>query len=124
MKKLFYLLPVLSSVAFYGGTNGKQAVTSLKHSVVNLKEEYIGMGGPIIAYKDGITGYEGAESLSPFFITRGDSVTHFGNRGQGPHDFIHPYVIQYLDGDVFGTYDMQTQTYKEVTVPGKDIPPG
>jgi len=105
MKNLFYLLLVLSYFACNESKKSNQVIKSLTHSDWQLKDEYIGRCGSIIAYKDGIIGSEGAQSLSPFFIIRGDSATQFGNRGQGPGDFLRPNQIQYLNEDVFGEYD-------------------
>ncbi|MDR1258650.1 MAG: TolB-like 6-bladed beta-propeller domain-containing protein [Tannerellaceae bacterium] len=93
----------------------------LLHSILHLNNEYIGNGGAIIAYNEGIVGIEEAGSLAPFFnidIQEGNHILiHFGNRGQGPEDFIRPYPIQYINEDVFGAYDIISKTYKEITIP-------
>jgi hypothetical protein len=93
---------------------------------VNLKEEFIGNGGAVIAYKDGMAGIEESGSLPPFFFLsekeHAHTYTHFGRRGQGPDEFIRPYPIQYLDDDVFGVYELMLKTYREVTVPRNGSP--
>jgi hypothetical protein len=98
----------------------------LYHTNAGLNEEYIGGGGAIIAYNNGIIGIEESGPLPPFFLlsTNGKTPTymHFGNRGQGPEEFIHPYPIQYLDENTFGVYDLMLKMYKEVTVPTEAAP--
>ncbi|MDR1897034.1 MAG: TolB-like 6-bladed beta-propeller domain-containing protein [Prevotellaceae bacterium] len=121
MKKILFLLLFLSCIGCrYSNNNYKLLI----HSDLKLNSEYIGKGGAIIAYQGGIVGIEESGSLSPFFAitTNGEShsLTHFGNRGQGPDDFVHPYPIQYIDEDVFGVYDMMLKQFKEVSVPQKE----
>jgi hypothetical protein len=99
----------------------------LLHSILHLSNEYVGSGGAIIAYNEGIVGIEEAGSLQPFFNidiqkeNQSHIFTRFGNRGQGPEDFIRPYPIQYINEDVFGTYDITSKTYKEITIPKADV---
>jgi hypothetical protein len=94
----------------------------LHYTVPDLSEEYVGSGGAIIACGDGIVGIEEAGALPPFFRLSEKAGTatcrHFGTRGQGPEEFVHPYPIQSLGENTFGVYDMMLKTYTEVSAPG------
>ncbi|MDR1202029.1 MAG: TolB-like 6-bladed beta-propeller domain-containing protein [Tannerellaceae bacterium] len=120
MKKTVFFLLTLCCLSCHTDKN-KGDNQILLHSILYLNDEYIGRGGAIIAYKGGIVGIEEAGSLAPFFNIdiQGENhiLTHFGNRGQGPEDFIRPYPIQYINEDVFGAYDITSKTYKEITIP-------
>jgi hypothetical protein len=120
MKKNFCFLLILCCISCH---SGKKNVANkiLFHSILQLSDEYVGKGGAIIAYNEGIVGIEEAAPLSPFFnitIQEGNHIlAHFGNRGQGPEDFIRPYPIQYINEDTFGAYDFASKAYKEVAIP-------
>jgi hypothetical protein len=122
MKKIVFFLLTLCCLSCRSDKNNVDNPI-LFHSALHLNNEYIGNGGAIIAYNEGIVGIEEAGSLQPFYnidIQEGIQehiVTHFGNRGQGPEDFIRPYPIQYINEDVFGAYDISSQTYKEIAIP-------
>jgi hypothetical protein len=94
----------------------------LFHSDIRLNDEYVGRGGDIISYNEGIIGIEESGSSAPLYVidTVKNQLTAFGIRGQGPNDFLHPYPLQYIDEDKFGVYDMLSNTYKEVVIPKHD----
>jgi hypothetical protein len=118
-KTIFFLLALCCFSCHSDKNKGSDRI--LQHSILPLNDEYIGRGGTIIAYNGGIVGIEEAGALAPFFsidIQEGKPIlTHFGNRGQGPEDFIRPYPLQYINEDVFGAYDITSKTYKEITLP-------
>jgi len=95
----------------------------LSHTTLQLDEEFITQGGMIVAFDDGIVGVEESGSLLPFFFIGQDGVTcgHFGNRGQGPEDFIRPYPIQYIREGVLGVYDLMFKSFREIEVHKNDF---
>jgi hypothetical protein len=121
MKQLFYFSAVMYCMSCSAPVKEHSTHTLLHHINIRLNEEFIGNGGAFIAYDDGITGIEESGSMPPFFSLSAKekmhTYIHFGNRGQGPEEFIHPSLIQYLDKNVFGAYDLVTKTYGEVAIP-------
>ena len=70
----------------------------LKHKEIDLNENIIGYAGFLDLYENRIIGIELAQSLPPFYCLVQNDVTRntfyrFGNRGQGPYDFIHVYSV-------------------------------
>jgi hypothetical protein len=65
-------------------------------------------------------GLEASNALPPLFSLstkeKTPTYTHFGNRGQGPEEFIWPHSIQYIDENTFGVYDGMLKVYREITV--------
>ena len=120
MKNKHLLFLLLCCFSWNSCNNKKTDYKLLAHSSLNSSNEYLGSGGAIIAYNNGIIGIEEASSLPPFFTVKTNNKDshffHFGNRGQGLDDFIRPYPIQYLDDNTFGVYDMASKTYKEVYI--------
>ena len=104
-------------------SNSKNSIerTILNHEKINLSEEFVGYGGFLEYYKNKIFGVEIAPSLPPFFCLIKNEEKHslfrFGNRGQGPNDFNHPYSVQYVDDETVGVMDLSTRTYCEFVIP-------
>jgi hypothetical protein len=121
MKYSYYYITALLSVISCGDKEESGKI-ELFHSNIRLDTEYVGKGGDIISYKEGIIGIEEANLLAPLYKvdTVENKLTTFGVRGQGPDDFFHPYPLQYISEDKFGVYDMFLNTYKEVLMPGSD----
>lgn len=93
----------------------------LTHVRINIGDEYIGEGGPIVPYGDGFAGIEYAQSIPPFYqispLHQGHYKLHsFGYRGQGPDDFLFAANIQYLNDERLGIYDRDSKSYKEVSL--------
>ena len=106
-------------------SNHKQTelITVLKHQTIYLGEDFIGYGGFITYYQGVVVGMDLSPSAQPFFcITpNGSSQTlfRFGNKGQGPNDFLRPSSIQYIDNLTIGAFDMMSRTYNEFIIPNE-----
>ena len=122
MKK-YLLTPLLSVILLNSciqNNNKKETLVPLAHTVINLDNEYIGTGGPIISLNEGIVGIERNRSSKQFFSITSlpnewYNFNQMGERGQGPGEFIFPSSIQYLDINSFGIYDSGANSYKEVS---------
>lgn len=104
--KYIFLLLLLS---FYMSNcsvseKNKEQRSTLEHQSIHVKELFIGQGGFLIPYKDMIIGMEASHSLPPFFCLKPDETSpffyHFGNRGQGPNNFLHPFSIQLIHDNI------------------------
>lgn len=93
----------------------------LKHNPIHSEELLIGHGGFLIPYKEMIIGMEGSPSLAPFYCLKPNETPlkfyHFGNRGQGPNDFLHPFSFQLINDDLVGVVDMSANMYLEFRIP-------
>jgi hypothetical protein len=117
---------ILLFFAFYttkcsNSQENKAQNSVLEHKAIHLKETFIGQGGFLIPYKDRIIGLESSFSLPPFYCLKPDETPpvlyHFGNRGQGPDDFLHPFSFQLIDDDMIGVVDMGANSYLEFRIP-------
>ena len=109
-----------------GCLNSKQAesIAVLNHQTINLDEDFVGYGGFLALHQDIIVGIEMASSMPPFFYFKqngsSQTLSHFGNRGQGPNDFLMPYSIQYIHNQTMGTWNLMTGTYYEFRIPNEN----
>jgi hypothetical protein len=107
-------------------SNHKQAesISLLKHQTIDSGENFIGYGGFLAFCQGNIVGMEMSQSMQPFFCIRsnGSSQTlfRFGNKGQGPDDFLRPLSIQYINNQTVGTFDIMSKTYSEFTIPNEN----
>ena len=94
----------------------------LTHNIIDLGEIFIGYGGRLVVYKDTIIGMEAPNSsMPPFFCLKPNeelpSFYYFGNKGQGPNDFLQPYSIQHIENNIIGTWDINARMYYEFALP-------
>ena len=95
----------------------------LKHNVVDIGDDFIGNGGMLAIFQDTIIGVDFTltSQVPPFYCLKPErkslSFYHFGSKGQGPNEFLEPYSIQCINTNIVGTYDRNTGTYYEFTVP-------
>ncbi len=93
----------------------------LKHKLINLKGQFIGYGGFLTINNDRVIGMDFSPSQPPFFCLKPNETPpaffHFGNKGQGPNDFLHPFSIQLINDSTIGSMDMSANTYMEFRIP-------
>ena len=98
----------------------------LRHNTIDIGNDFIGLGGYLVIIQDRIVGIDRASSLSqpPFYcVIHNDGLStfyQFGNRGQGPDDFLYPWIIQNIDKQTVGVYDSDLRTYFEFRIPNKN----
>ena len=101
----------------------KYPIDILNHQDIDLSEDFIGYGGFLSFYQGSIVGLDLSSSLPPFFcITPNRSsqiLLRFGNRGQGPDDFLMPSSIQHINNQTIGVFDMNLGTYNEFRIPNE-----
>ena len=108
-----------------GCSNQKQVrpITSLKHQAIDLGEAFIGYGGFLAFHQSFIVGLDLAPSVQPFFCIKQDEASQtlfrFGNKGQGPNDFLWPASIQHINNRTIGVFDMMSKTYNEFNIPNE-----
>ena len=95
---------------------------TLKHSTIDIGENIIGRGGLLVICQDTVIGVDfNISSMPPFYCLKPDSTSlsfyHFGNRGQGPNDFLQPYSLQRIDNNTLGSNDPSAKTFYEFTIP-------
>ena len=122
MKKNKYLLLIITPLLLTYCQSGKKEMpqTRLTHIEDAAKDIFVGTGGWTIATDTYLIGLD--YGLDEFFYRYNyrtdnpDSVYRFGNKGQGPDDFIYPFSLQYLNDSLMGTYDAQTRLFSEVSL--------
>ena len=125
MKYRLFMYQLICLFALYGCSNQKQieSITVLNHKNINLGNDYIGYGGFLSFHQDSIVGLDLSPSMPPFFciMSDGSSQTsfNFGNRGQGPDDFLRPHTIQHINNQTIGVFDMMSRTYSEFRIPNE-----
>jgi hypothetical protein len=98
-----------------GCNNSQQRVNSFEEITYKRmlnKNIFIAYGGQLIPVKDYLFGIE--YSLDTCFYQLGlknNLFERFGNKGQGPNDFLMPQSIQYISDTVVGVYDMLQRSY-------------
>jgi hypothetical protein len=101
-----------------------ESISLLKHQTINLGENFIGYGGFLAFCQDHVIGLEMSSSMQPFFCIRLDSLSQtpfrFGNKGQGPNDFLRPLSIQYINNQTVGTFDIMSKIYSEFDIPNEN----
>lgn len=116
MKKKLLLLTHALLLCFFNPfhSTGEEL---LNHKKVDMENEYIGFPGPFIPINDGFIGIEFNKNSPPLLqlkqINAQYVVTHFGNRGQGPGDFITVSNIQVINKDLVGVFDRGSSSYFE-----------
>jgi hypothetical protein len=119
MKYLFLSTVIMLSIT---SCHTKQRQESsgkiLTHNSIELKDEFIGNGGFILACKNGLVGFEESSSFLAFYHIKNTEsayvLSRFVNRGQGPNDVLYPLNIQYLNEDTIGVYDIMNMSYYHV----------
>ena len=125
MKYRLFFYQFIFLFIMYGCTNHKQegSITVLKHQTIDFVEDFIGYGGFLSFYQGSIIGIEMSPSLQPFFYIKPNespqALFRFGNKGQGPDDFLMPSSIQYIDNKVIGVFDLMSKTYCEFSIPNE-----
>jgi hypothetical protein len=104
-------------------SNHKQAesISLLKHQTIDSGENFIGYGGFLAFCQGNVIGLELSSSMQVFFSLKPDDSSQklfrFGNRGQGPDDFLRPLSIQYINNRTVGVFDIMSKTYSEFDIP-------
>lgn len=87
----------------------------ITHNKVNVKNNYIGKGGPMILLDNKLIGIDFSMDTCFYILdTINYNLTRFGIRGQGPDEFLSPVSLQYLDKSTFGSYDIMSKLYNEI----------
>ena len=115
---IYQVFFLLFSCSFHKQLN---SLTILNHRTVDLGNDFVGYGGYLAYNQDFIAGIDFSPSMQPFFCLRqngsSEILFHFGNKGQGPNDFLMPYSIQHINNDTIGTWDIMSSTYCEFINP-------
>jgi hypothetical protein len=117
MKNIFIILLLLLA----GCTNKEKRIVPVEdlfHKSITNRNYFIGSVGPIILVDSYIIGLE--YSLDTCFYYLGlenDVFKRFGNRGQGPDEYVYPDLIEYVNDTVLGVYDMMKREYIELSIP-------
>ena len=125
MKYRLFFYQLIYLFFLYSCSNHKQteSVVILKHQMIDLNEDFIGYGGFLAFYQGSIVGLDMAPSVPPFFCITPNSSPHilfrFGNRGQGPDDFLWPSSIQHINNQTIGVFDMNLGAYNEFRIPNE-----
>ena len=102
----------------------KEPVSVLQHQAIDLGERFIGSGGFLDFYQGTIIGLDLSPTMQPFFRFMPNEPSlplfYFGNRGQGPHDFLRPLSIQFVSNQAVGTLDIMSNTYVEFSIPNEN----
>ena len=125
MKQRLFFCQFIYLFFLFSCSNHKQveSVITLKHQVLDLGENFIGYGGFLALNQGSIVGLDLAQAVQPFFCIKqnGESQTlfRFGNKGQGPDDFLWPASIQFINNKTIGAFDMMSGTYNEFCIPNE-----
>ena len=94
-------------------------------SNIDFGDQFIGYGGFLTYFNNTIVGLDFSPSMNPFFYVKLNGSTQtlfqFGNKGQGPNDFIRPQSIQYISGQTIGVFDIMLKTYCEFSIPVETV---
>jgi len=124
--KYTYIIPLISLFFLYSCSNSKRqkSINILQHQTIDLGINLIGYGGFLAFYQDAVIGLDFASPMPPFFCFKPNESSqmffHFGNKGQGPDDFLMPLSIQYINNNTVGTFDVMSKTYSEFSIPAKN----
>jgi hypothetical protein len=121
--RIFYLL-LLCSCSNQKSDVQEESISLLRHQTINLGEDFIGYGGFLAFCRENVIGLEMSSSMQPFFCIRADSSSQapfrFGNKGQGPDDFLMPFSIQQINNQTVGIWDLMSKTYSEFEIPNEN----
>jgi hypothetical protein len=126
MKHRIFFYQLIGFLFLCSCSDRKQAepIRTLTHQTVDLGEDFIGYGGYLTICQGDIVGLELSPSMQPFFHIKPDgpapTLLRFGNKGQGPNDFLQPISIQYIDSQTVGTFDIRSKTYYEFGIPNEN----
>ena len=91
----------------------------LNHYIVD-DDLFIGNGGYMVHLNN--NRIVGIDNVAPtcFYLLNIDSssyaICNFGNKGQGPNDFISPFSLQLIDEVTLGSYDISLRRFFEFSV--------
>ncbi|MDR2147483.1 MAG: TolB-like 6-bladed beta-propeller domain-containing protein [Tannerella sp.] len=122
MKKNKYLLLMIAPflLTYCQPAKKETPQTRLTHVEDVANDIFVGTGGWMIATDTYIIGLD--YGFDEFFYRYNyrtgnpDSVYRFGNKGQGPNDFLHPFSLQYISDTLMGTYDAMLKSFTEVSL--------
>lgn len=116
MNKILFIIALLS--VFYSCKKAEHPpkyTYSITHKKINISNNYIGKGGPMMIMNNNIIGIDyGMDTCFYCINTTTNYLYRFGNRGQGPNEFINPITLQYLDSNTFGSYDIMSRKFNEI----------
>ncbi len=96
---------------------------TLKHQTINLGEDFVGYGGPLTFYQGTIVGVDLSPAMQPFFHIKPtasrQTLLRFGNKGQGPNEFLMPHSIQRMNNQTIGIFDISSKTFNEFQIPNE-----
>jgi hypothetical protein len=84
-----------------------------------MHDLWIGKGGFMIATAQHLIGleYGGDGFFYRWNIDQLDEFHRFGEKGQGPDEFLRPHALQYLSDSLMGCYDLFAGTFHEIVLP-------
>ncbi|MDR1583354.1 MAG: TolB-like 6-bladed beta-propeller domain-containing protein [Prevotellaceae bacterium] len=97
----------------------KTADCRLNHSAVYDNELLIGQCVSLVASSNHIIGVD-AQNLDKLFFVQNiadtSSFFHFGDKGQGPGEFIYPFSIQLVDDSSLFVYDLMLKKINRINI--------
>jgi len=122
-KLFFFQFLYLSILCSCINNKQEKSIVILKHHLIDIGENVIGYGGFLAQNQGSIVGLDFAPTVQPFFCIKpyGESQTlfRFGNKGQGPDDFLWPASIQFINNQTIGAFDMMSGTYNIFSIPSE-----
>ena len=114
MKKGLYFVFLLALTAC--GTQSKQELDAvLAHQTVEIKNDYLGKVGPLVATADKLYGVDFLLDTCFYCIDPTENtLQRFGTKGQGANEFLYPGSLQYVDENTIGIYDGRLRKYTEI----------
>ncbi|MDR1371917.1 MAG: TolB-like 6-bladed beta-propeller domain-containing protein [Dysgonamonadaceae bacterium] len=121
-----YILIIILQVVVLSCSNSNKPVQEqeLLHKTIS-EEIFIGRGGIMTLLSDSIIVGIDDNTEKCFFRLNNNlsnlSICNFGNKGQGPDDFIFPSSIQRINENTMGCYDAALNKYSEIELSGDCI---
>jgi hypothetical protein len=91
----------------------------LNHSAVYDNELLIGQCVALVAFSNHIIGIDAQHFYKSFFVQNiadTSSFFYFGDKGQGPGEFIYPFSIQFVDDSSLFVYDWISKRSNRVNI--------
>lgn len=114
MKKEWCFIFLFALIAC--GTQPKQEPDAvLAHQTVEIKNDYLGKVGPLIATADRLYGVDFLLDTCLYCINPAENtLQRFGTKGQGANEFLYPGSLQYVDENTIGVFDVRLRKYSEI----------
>jgi len=96
----------------------EENISYINHHMINIGNDIIGRGGPMLSFQDQTVGIEFLfDTCFYTWDNKKSSFFRFGNRGQGPDEFLHPSSLQCTSDTTIGIYDLFTKRFDEIRFP-------